>query len=574
MRKSAALVVLAVVVAVCVREGGANFVAYDEDLTTMGDPDEEYLQDEDQRKADYHDAMNKLIASALNQTEDVGEEKKPVAEPAKAAGADAGDDGLKCAVNRQRIPITPSPLLTVNKCCPPEESFRHESIARCSVTQRRSRLSIISREVDMYHRTCYSFGRYLKHNISVNGKCIGKHLVFSDDGALFTIIQNGSLMVTRAEEMVIYRDFCVEETGSSVLAAYVCDEQVFPDPFDVADKVIISSALLTLFVTVLIYAFERNFHTTFGKLIMIHVGFLFVALLLEAALAEFEESIYSTIVFILIEASYVSFVTANLHLMISNQGDYQKLDVRNVAYLAFGCCILWVISALLTLYCNEIIVVLCAVFSSLVFSILVNVFVLRGIVSRRHLLLTSMDSCYEISDSMEFSSYVQYRKEVTILSTIAAILQLLHWIVYAAGRYSLLYGLSWCGLTMFAVFVCFRFRSITVLSGSVRPRSISKELRHRHRQEQQELPQQQQQQQQQFEEVTSNSYQENGYHQMQSNSYSHNHHHQKQQQQNQWGDSNQKHTSLAPVVEEDGPLDAADLGLPYGEGLSGMERRA
>ncbi|XP_058457426.1 uncharacterized protein LOC131434593 isoform X2 [Malaya genurostris] len=462
-----------------------------------------------------------------------------------------------------RIRIASNPQLSINKCCPMEESFLHESIARCKIAQRKSRMSIISREIEMYHQSCYSFGRYLKHNISVNGKCIGKHLVFSDDGALFTVIQNGSLMVTRADEMMIYRDFCVEQTGSSVLAAYVCDELVFPDPFDVVDKVTISSALLTLFVTVLIYAFERNFHTTFGKLVMIHVGFLFVALLLEAALAEFEESIYSTIVFILIQASYVSFVGANLQLMISNQADYKKLDVRNVVYVAFGCCIIWVISALFTLYYNEIIITLCTVFSSLIFSILVTVIVLKGIVNRRHLLLTSMDNCYEISDSMEFSGFVQYRKEITILSTIAAILQLLHWIVYAAGRYNLVYVLSWCGLTMFVVFVCFRFRSITVLTGSDGQRSISKELRSRH----------QEQQHQHFEEATINAYQENGYNQTQSNySYGYQQPQHLQQQQHQPCDSNQNHTSLTLVAEEDGPL-GSDLGNRYAQRVNEVEKR-
>lgn len=110
-----------------------------------------------------------------------------------------------------------------------------------------------------------------------------------NDGALFTVIQNGSLMVSSPEQMAIYRDFCLEETASSVLVAYVCDELVYPDPFDWVDKLVIGTALVVLFLTVLLYGFERNFHCVFGKLIMVHVGLLFTALLLEAALTEFEE---------------------------------------------------------------------------------------------------------------------------------------------------------------------------------------------------------------------------------------------------------------------------------------------
>ncbi|XP_053685815.1 uncharacterized protein LOC128735351 [Sabethes cyaneus] len=570
MRKSAALALYAATALILACQSGANYVAYDEDLTTIGDPsDLDYLQDEAQRRADYHDAIDRLIASVMNQTEDADTDsdsrKKSNADPVKVSDADAEKDTLKCAANRQPQPIVPASSLTINKCCPPGESFLHESITRCKEGLRRPRLPIISREVIIYDQTCFEFGQYLKNNVTTNGKCIGKHLVFSNDGAMFTMIQNGSLMVSNANQMVIYHDYCVEETGTTVLAAFVCDEIVFPDPFDLVDKLVIGSALVALFLAVLIYAFERNFHTTFGKLIMVHVGLLFVALLLEAALTEFEESIYSTIVFILIEASYVVFVATNLQLLVCKQSDFQKMDTRNVVFVAFGCCVLWVIAVLFTLYCDEILVVLCTIFSSLLFSILVNLVVLRGMVNRRHHLLNSMDSTYEISDSVEFSGFVQYRRELTILSTIAAVLQLLHWIVYAASRYSLLYSLSWCGLTVFVVYVCFRYRSITVLSVGSRS-NISNVLRHRHQhhhhQEQQQNHQssqhhdEQQHQQQhsphRFEEPSGNgSYQEmeNGFHQMQPNSHGH-----------QQRVDNQKHPSLAPVPEESGQSASEDRG--------------
>lgn len=106
---------------------------------------------------------------------------------------------------------------------------------------------------------------------------------------MFTVIQNGSLMVSTAEKVLIYKDYCLEETGSSVLIAHVCDAIYTPDPFDWVDKLIIGMALLLLFVTVLLYAFEPSFQTVFGRLILIHAGLLFTALLLEAALTEFNE---------------------------------------------------------------------------------------------------------------------------------------------------------------------------------------------------------------------------------------------------------------------------------------------
>ncbi|XP_055536609.1 uncharacterized protein LOC129725150 isoform X2 [Wyeomyia smithii] len=531
----------------------------------------DYLQEDAQRKADYHDAIDRLIASVMNQTEDADADtdsrKKPRADPAKVISADAEEDILKCATNRQPQPIKSVPSLTINKCCPPGESFLHESITRCQSGLRRPRLPIVSRDVIIFDQTCFEFGQYLKYNVTTNGTCIGKRLVFSNDGATFTLIQDGSLMVSNGNQMVLYRDYCVEETGTTVLAAFVCDELNFPDPFDLVDKLVIGSALVALFLAVLIYAFEKNFHTTFGKLIMVHVGLLFVALLLEVALTEFEEAFYSTIVFILIEASYVVFVATNLQLLMCNQGDFQKIDTRNLVYIAFGCCILWVTAVLFTLYCNEILVVICTVFIGLLFSILVNLVVLRGIVNRRHHLLNSMDSTYEIADSMEFTGFVQYRRELTILSTIAAVLQLLHWIVFAASRYSLLYSLSWCGLTVFVVFVCFRYRSITVLSVGGRRSSNSNVLRHRHHHHQHEhhheesSSQHHEQQQEQsssppaspphrFEESTGNGFyheMENGYHQMQPNSHGHRHR-----------VDNQKHPSLAPVAEESGQSGSED----------------
>lgn len=119
--------------------------------------------------------------------------------------------------------------------------------------------------------------------------CLFCPRVVFNDGTLFTVIQNGSLMVSSPERVVFYRDFCLEETATSVLVAYVCDEINYPDPFDVVDKLVIGSALVALVLTVLVYGFERNFHTAFGRMIIAHVGLLFTALLLEAALTEFEE---------------------------------------------------------------------------------------------------------------------------------------------------------------------------------------------------------------------------------------------------------------------------------------------
>ncbi|XP_055631668.1 uncharacterized protein LOC129771721 [Toxorhynchites rutilus septentrionalis] len=554
MKNSTVGVLMCAAVLIIVRGGSANFLAYDDEPTTI-DPEEDYAQDEDQRRADYHDAMDRLISQAFNQT---SEASKPIAEQAKVTPADSGiDEDVKCAANRKPIPIAARPVVTISKCCPAEQSFLHESIARCKEPLRRPRLPIISREVHLYDRSCYKFGHYLKQNISVNGKCIGKHVVFND-GTLFTVIQNGSLMVSSKDQVAFYREFCLEETATSVLVAYVCDDMTFPDPFDAVDKLVIGSALVALVLTVLVYGFERNFHTAFGRMIIAHVGLLFTALLLEAALTEFEEEFYSLIVYILIGASYVIFAVANLHSLIVSQGKFQKLDIKYVAFIAFGCCIVWLISALFILVSDERIGTLCTVFSSLVLSVLANMFSLRRILTRRHHLLTAMDSCYEFSESIEESNYVHHQKELNILSTFAAILQLLHWILFAADRYRLLYCLSWCGLTVFAVFVCFRFRSITVLAccngGAVRTagNGFSKEMRHHHRQPQHL---------QLSEEPDSNETTGNEYNQW-NNSSAAPHIHQQR--------DNQKHT-LATVAEEDGLHDEESRN-GHARGLNGMGR--
>lgn len=544
------LVGLVLVVIVLARNCEANFVAYDDE----GDKDttglEEYVNDEEQKRADYHDAIDRLISHALNEThhQETPETDKVDVAPAAVEETERDVD-LTCAAGRSPQPIKALAGLTVNKCCPMGQSFLHESISKCRIPLRRPRFPVVSREVHLYDRSCYKFGTYLKHNLTVDGHCIGKHLVFND-GAMFTVIQNGSLMVSTAEQMLIYKDYCLEETGSSVLIAHVCDAIYTPDPFDWVDKLIIGMALLLLFVTVLLYAFEPSFQTVFGRLILIHAGLLFTALLLEAALTEFNEAFYSTIVYFLIGAAYVLFAAANLYSLFTSLSNYQKIDNRNVVYLAFGCCIFWVASVLLTMYFNDKMVALCTIFSGLLLSVLVNLIILRGIFNRRHQLLTAMDSCYEISDSSEYSTYVYHRKELAILSSFATVLQLLHWILFVASRYNLLYALSWCGLTIFAVFVCFRYRSITLLlssSGNAgNGSSISKVLRHRHQRHPHHHPNYLQQEQQlpASEELvpTTTPPWENGYNQLHAAASPT---HSQQQRRD-----NQKHSSLTPVAEE------------------------
>ncbi|XP_055600007.1 uncharacterized protein LOC129749144 [Uranotaenia lowii] len=567
----------------------ANFVAYDDDLlTTQGFPEDDALRD--QAKADYQDAIDRLITHAFSNETTHNASLGTEGEDSVKVNASATDAPLKCAANRKPrlIARAKNNTVPVAKCCPEGEAFLHESVSKCRIPLRRPRLPVVSRELLLYDQSCYRFGPYIRHNLTVSGRCIGKHLVIND-GAIFTVIQNGSLMVSNPEQMLIYRDFCLEETASSVLVAWVCDEIVFPDPFDFVDKLIIGSALVAVFVTVLLYGFERNFHTIFGKLVMAHAGLLFAALLLEAALTEFEEAFYSTIVYILIGASYVIFAAANVHCMISTQGKYQRVDVRNITFVAFGCSLIWLTSTLFTLYFNEKTVTLCTVFGALTVSLVTNLIVLRGIIHRRHhLLTTTMDSCYELTESTEYSSYVHHRKELTILSTFATILQLLHWILFAAGRYNLLYGMSWCALTIFAVFVCFRYRSITVLSGGGGGggrSGISKVLRHRHHphhhQHQQQgepeepsagvptgsnsssasSPENGYNQLQQQPPTTGDSYQSSPPHRWDENRHQNNHqHHQPREMQPMGNGDNQKH-ALTPVAEEDlFPADRSEAG--------------
>lgn len=137
-----------------------------------------------------------------------------------------------------------------------------------------------------------------------------------------------------------------------------------------------------------------------------------------------------------------------------------------------------------------------------------------------------------------------------ILSSFATVLQLLHWILFVASRYNLLYALSWCGLTIFAVFVCFRYRSITLLlssSGNAgNGSSISKVLRHRHQRHPHHHPNYLQQEQQlpASEELvpTTTPPWENGYNQLHAAASPT---HSQQQRRD-----NQKHSSLTPVAEE------------------------
>lgn len=96
--KNSIAVVLCAGVLLIVRETSANFLAYDDESTT-NDPEEDYAQDEDQRRADYHDAIDRLISQAFNQTSDSG---KPNTERAKVASDASGiDDDVKCAANRK-----------------------------------------------------------------------------------------------------------------------------------------------------------------------------------------------------------------------------------------------------------------------------------------------------------------------------------------------------------------------------------------------------------------------------------------------------------------------------------------
>ncbi|XP_062558962.1 uncharacterized protein LOC134223783 [Armigeres subalbatus] len=541
------LVAGALILTVLARNCSANFVAYeDQDDVDKDNTDlEEYVHDEEQKRADYHDAIDRLISHALNETRQP--ENRDAGVKVAATNETERDEDLTCAGNRSPKRINALEALTVKKCCPMGQSFLHESISKCRFPLRPARLPVVSRELHFYDRSCYRFGPYLKHNLTIDGHCIGKHLVFND-GAMFTVIQNGSLMVSTTEQLLMYKDFCLEETGSSVLVAHVCDAIVFPDPFDWVDKMIIGSALLVLSLTVLLYAFESSFQTVFGRLILIHAALLFTALLLEAALTEFNEAFYSTIVYVLIGAAYVLYAAANLYALCTGLSNYQKIDSRNVVYLALGGCILWVVSVLFTMYFNDKLVALCTIFSGLVLSVFVNLIILRGTLKRRHHLLTAMDSCYEISDSSEYSTYVHHRKELAILCSFASTIQLLHWILFLASRYNLLYALSCCGLTIFAVFVCFRYRSITLLPCSrTGDGSISKVLRHRQQRRQHPTHYQQQQEQLPSSEEPTPTVPpwENGYNQLHAAASPPNGTHQQQHHSR----DNQKH-SLASVVEE------------------------
>lgn len=100
------LLVVVLIVAVLARNCGANFVFYDDDSDKDNHGLEEYVNDEEQKRADYHDAIDRLISHALNETshQETPQQDKAadvvVAVNSTAARETDPDENLTCAGDR------------------------------------------------------------------------------------------------------------------------------------------------------------------------------------------------------------------------------------------------------------------------------------------------------------------------------------------------------------------------------------------------------------------------------------------------------------------------------------------
>lgn len=112
------LVGLVLVVIVLARNCEANFVAYDDE----GDKDttglEEYVNDEEQKRADYHDAIDRLISHALNETHHPETPETDKVDVAPAAVEETERDvDLTCAAGRSVGVTNEIQIISRALCC-------------------------------------------------------------------------------------------------------------------------------------------------------------------------------------------------------------------------------------------------------------------------------------------------------------------------------------------------------------------------------------------------------------------------------------------------------------------------
>nr|XP_040236273.2 uncharacterized protein LOC120957902 [Anopheles coluzzii] len=441
----------------------ANFITYVDDSGETV-PEDYVLDTKHGRKKvrpqDYNDALDRLIADALNQTVPRSNETS-----SEELGSSSAEQSVACIGSRQPLHIDALDRLTVRKCCPKGQSFHRLSITTChpmDVHDHITRFTLLARQLNYYGPGCHEYGKYLRYNTSIDKTCVGQRLIFNDRGTQMLLIQNGSLLVTRGDRVEFYDDFCVEETGNMVLAAHICDAPGGSHGDDLFSgwlgTVMIVLALVASAITVLAYAFDRTLPHRYGPLIASHAGLLAGAILLELLLTALHQEHYRPAVDMLVEISYAIFVIFSAMLFFSSATGTTSINYRLLLVAVFFISSCSLVAVALTFYSER--VLLMAVLSSLLVALIIcaaNVYTSFG---RNHLGFNSSENPFEIINEGSTAKRMDQRKELTVVSTFACATQIIVWIPYSMGKYTLLSVLAWNAIIIFVVFVGLRRRSI------------------------------------------------------------------------------------------------------------------
>uniref|UniRef100_A0AAG5DM80 Methuselah N-terminal domain-containing protein n=1 Tax=Anopheles atroparvus TaxID=41427 RepID=A0AAG5DM80_ANOAO len=438
----------------------ANFITYvDESGENVSD---DYVVDPQHRRKkvnpkDYNDALDRLIASALNQTTPPGNDSVS----AELASSSA-EQSVACIGDRKPLHIHSLDTLTVRKCCPKGQSFHRLSITTChpmDLYEHMNRFTLLARQLDYYGPGCHEYSKYLRYNTTIDKKCVGQRLIFNDRGTQMMLIQNGSLLVSRGDRIEFYDDFCVEETGNMVLAAHICES-----PAADADlfsgwlgTVMVVLALLASAITVLAYVFDRTLPHRYGPLIGSHAGFLALAILVELLLDTIHQE-YRPIVEVLVEISYALFVLFSSILFFSSATGTTSINYRLLLVAVFFISSCSLIAMALTFYSESVLFL--TVLVSLTITLTISAANIYTSFGRNHLGFNSSENPFEMINEGSTAKRMDQRKELTIISTFACATQIIVWIPYSMSKYTLLSVLAWNAIIIFVVFVGLRRRSI------------------------------------------------------------------------------------------------------------------
>uniref|UniRef100_A0A182QBZ6 Methuselah N-terminal domain-containing protein n=1 Tax=Anopheles farauti TaxID=69004 RepID=A0A182QBZ6_9DIPT len=451
----------------CVGPSEANFITYvDESGESV--PEDYVLDTHHRRKKvrpqDYNDALDRLISDALNQTSvrpPVGNETE-----SEELGSSSAEQSVACIGNRQPMHIEALDRLTVRKCCPKGQSFHRLSITTChplDVHDHISRFTLLARQLNYYGPGCHEYGHYLRYNATIDKSCVGQRLIFNDRGTQMLLIQNGSLLVTRDDQVEFYDDFCVEETGNMVLVAHICDEEGDSKRQESLfsgwlGPVMLTVALLASVVTVLAYAFDRTLPHWYGPLIATHAGLFTGAILLELLLVALHEDHYRAVVDVLVEISYALFVIFSAMLFFSSATGTTNINYRLLLVTVFFISSCLLVAIILTFFSERVLLI--AVLVSLLVALVISAANVYTSFGRNHLGFNSNDNPFEIINEGSAAKRIHQRKELTVVSTFACATQIIVWIPYSMGKYSLLSVLAWNAIIVSVVFVGLRRRSI------------------------------------------------------------------------------------------------------------------